>query len=273
MRFSDKAKYFTFGIAVTAVVVSFAARADKTIPIKFSEGDVISANVMNALLKRVSDTQGGFSSNNDLIGTWSCTSYTTRTDCTSAWTNYSPILMDLTQDVVITANGSILSFAAATTNLGDCTSLGPGRKTLDADVIGNNIALVNTASSLRTTAKITNLSPTSFHLDYAVNVPGDTFASCEKVSTVPSPADALTATVSGTSVTLTWTDNSTNETGFTVEYKTSDTGTWTSATTTTANETSYTVSGLTTGTYWFRVIATNGYGDAMSSSEVQAVIK
>jgi hypothetical protein len=94
----------------------------------------------------------------------------------------------------------------------------------------------------------------------------------DRKNTAPAPADAVTATVSGTSVALTWTDQSIDETGFKVQYKTSAKGSWTSASTTAANATSYTIAGLTAGTYWIRVIATNTYGDAISSSEVQAVL-
>jgi hypothetical protein len=95
----------------------------------------------------------------------------------------------------------------------------------------------------------------------------------EKNNVAPAPADALTATVSGTSVALAWTDQSTDETGFKVQYKTSAKGSWTTATTTAANATSYTISSLTAGKYWIRVIAKNSDGDAMSSSEVQAEVQ
>ena len=110
-------------------------------------------------------------------------------------------------------------------------------------------------------------------------MPQQEYVTCEKTLTPPAPADALTAKVSetttlanGTNVAITWTDQSTDETGFKVQYKTSAKGSWTTATTTAANVTSYTISGLTAGTYWIRVVAKNGNGDAMSSSEVQAVI-
>jgi hypothetical protein len=82
-------------------------------------------------------------------------------------------------------------------------------------------------------------------------------ANCTRTSTAPTPANALTATVSSTSVALTWVDQSSDETGFKVQRKTSATADWETITTTTANTTSYTNSGLTNGTYWFRVIATN----------------
>jgi len=95
----------------------------------------------------------------------------------------------------------------------------------------------------------------------------------DKANTPPAPVDGLTAAVSGASVALTWTDFSTDETGFKVQYKTSATGSWVTSTTTPANALSYTVNGLATGNYWFRVIATNSFGDSVSSSEVQGVVR
>jgi uncharacterized protein (DUF2141 family) len=74
-------------------------------------------------------------------------------------------------------------------------------------------------------------------------------------------------------VALAWTDQSADETGFKVQYKTSAKGSWTTATTTAANATSYTISSLTAGKYWIRVVAKNSDGDAMSSSEVQAEVQ
>lgn len=53
MRFTSKAKYFTFGGIATAVLVPLAIKAVETIPVTFAEGDVISASVINNLLKRV----------------------------------------------------------------------------------------------------------------------------------------------------------------------------------------------------------------------------
>ncbi len=73
-----------------------------------------------------------------------------------------------------------------------------------------------------------------------------------------------------TTLTVGWTDNSTDETGFKVQQST-DNATWTTITTTAANITSYNVVSLTTNTlYYFRVIATNTGGDAAASSSVSA---
>jgi hypothetical protein len=58
-----------------------------------------------------------------------------------------------------------------------------------------------------------------------------------------------------------------------VQRNTSAVGSWTDLQTTAASVTTYTDSGLIPGTYSYRVIATNNFGDAMSSSVVQAIIQ
>jgi hypothetical protein len=120
---------------------------------------------------------------------------------------------------------------------------------------------------------IKKINPTKFVWQINSSLPQQEYVTCEKTLAPPAPADAVTATVSGTSVALTWTDQSTDESGFKIQYKTSAKGSWTTATTTAANTTSYTLSSLTAGTYWIRVVAKNTNGDSMSSSEVQAVIQ
>jgi hypothetical protein len=120
---------------------------------------------------------------------------------------------------------------------------------------------------------IQRLNPDKFNWLSGSSSPKQEYSVCTKQSIAPAPANALSATVSGTSVALAWTDQSDDETGFKVQYKTSAKGSWTTATTTAANTTSYTLSSLTAGTYWIRVVAKNTNGDSMSSSEVQAVIQ
>ena len=67
---------------------------------------------------------------------------------------------------------------------------------------------------------------------------------------------------------LTWTDNSTNEDGFKIERKTGTTGTYAQIAVTGANVTSYTDSGLSdTTTYCYRLRAFNTAGDSAYSNE------
>ena len=270
MKYTQKTKYFVFGSLATAVLVPLAIYAVETIPVTFSEGDVISASVMNTVLKRVNDTQRGFANGDEIVGTWACTTYTVRTDCTNdfALTNAGQ-LYKKTQNVIFSKSGSTYSISADW-NPGNCTSTGPNTRTSDFEIYGTKL------TSFGGIQEIQKLTPNKFVWGINSGISGggvNSYAVCEKATQPPAPADVITATVSGTSVALAWTDQSTDETGFKVQYKTSAKGSWTTATTTAANATSYTISSLTKGKYWIRVIAKNSDGDAMSSSEVQAEVQ
>jgi hypothetical protein len=79
------------------------------------------------------------------------------------------------------------------------------------------------------------------------------------------PTNLQTPTVSSTSVTLTWTDNSTNETGFEVQRQrvTAPAVDWATVTVTAAGVSSYTDSGLSAGvTYNYRVRAVGTGGNS-----------
>src|SRR5262249_39669324 len=74
-------------------------------------------------------------------------------------------------------------------------------------------------------------------------------------------------------ITLTWTDNSTNESGFKIERKTGTTGTFAQVATVGANVTSYIDSNLTGGaTYCYRVRAYNITQDSGYTNEACATV-
>jgi hypothetical protein len=112
----------------------------------------------------------------------------------------------------------------------------------------------------------------------ASNAAGDSAYSNSDDATVTAPSGPaapsnLNATITnGDTANLTWTDNSTNETGFRIEKKTGAGGTWGTLTTKAANSTSHSDGALTANTYFYRVVAT-GSPDSAPSNEVVVVIR
>lgn len=80
--------------------------------------------------------------------------------------------------------------------------------------------------------------------------------------TIPiAPSNFTAASQGSTSIRVSWSDNSSDETGFKVERKAGANGTYATVTTTALNATSYTDSSLNAGTlYYYRLSALNGAG-------------
>src|SRR5204862_82448 len=81
---------------------------------------------------------------------------------------------------------------------------------------------------------------------------------------------AATAAANGRQVSLSWTDNATNESGFNV-YQSTDGVNFTSIATVGANVTAYTWTAAAPGTaYSFRVTASNAVGESVASNTATA---
>ena len=95
------------------------------------------------------------------------------------------------------------------------------------------------------------------------------------LSSIPVAPSGLTiTTVTSGSVSLAWTDNSNNETGFKIQRKLGATGGYATINTVAANATTYTDSdsALLDGTqYYYKVCATNSAGDSSYSNEVNGI--
>lgn len=285
MKYTQKTKYFVFGAVATFVCVPLILKAKETIKLTFQEGDVVSASVMNAVLDRIENATSSLKAD-DLVGTWTVTqivpyngqpgngscrgnnscNITGTTDAADAMTRYR------TDTVTITKSGSsynfsqanVSSFVDAHTNSASTGNVSVLAETVIFKNAGGGYSYYYAKKKGAEKIVLQDIQSASNAFNIVV---------LDKANIAPAPADALTAAVSGTSVALAWTDNSTDETGFKVQYKTNARGSWTTSTTTAANVTSYTASSLAAGKYWFRVVATNSNGDAISSSEVQAEVQ
>jgi RHS repeat-associated protein len=109
----------------------------------------------------------------------------------------------------------------------------------------------------------------------ATNSAGDsTYSNEASVNfVVPNAPSGLTATSSPLGgVSLGWTDNSSDETGFKLERKTGATGTYSQIAALVANTTSFSDSGVSAGfTYYYRIRSTNIVGDSAYSNEASVV--
>jgi hypothetical protein len=112
--------------------------------------------------------------------------------------------------------------------------------------------------------------------DNAGRVSGQSAQSCattgSSISSVPSSPSNLKATAASTSqMNLTWTDSSSNESGFGIDRASSVLGPWTQIATVGANVTSYSNAGLSSGSwYYYRVWAWNSSGSSAPSAVAAA---
>jgi hypothetical protein len=93
------------------------------------------------------------------------------------------------------------------------------------------------------------------------------------LSNLPLAPSGLTASVvSSSKISLAWSDNSNNETGFIISRKTGSGGTYADIHTTSENITTWSDTAVVDGTqYYYKVRATNSAGDSPNSNEVNGI--
>jgi hypothetical protein len=260
MKYTQKTKYFIYGAIAAAVLAPLVTFAVKTIPVTFSEGDVLSASVMNSLMNRIENATSPLTTD-DLVGTWTITqivpfdgqpgngSCRQNNSCNITGMNDAAdnLTRSRTDTLTITKSGTtyaysqsnVSSFVAAHTNTADSGTLSVVAETIIFKNSTGGFAYYYAKKKSADKVVLQDIQSSSGSFNMVI---------LDKNNTPPAPANALTATMSGTSVALAWTDQSDDEAGFKVQYKTSAKGSWTTATTTAANATSYTITGLTAGT-------------------------
>jgi hypothetical protein len=261
------------GAGIAVGVVSHAT--DSTIPYSFKDGQVISADTMNDLFARLQNVVVGFSSENELYGAWTCTTYdadsTALTSINSAPSgagaknftfDNATGLYSMTQTWTFGSNGSngtILNttnntkFGGANANItGACpsaTSINYSAKVIQSTLLVSGLA-GGCAAGNGQALQLQKNSPYQFH-----TVSGQTFISCVAVNQPPNIPTGLAAAVSGSGVNLSWTDASNGSaTGFTILKKVS--GAYTSIGTVSSGTTSFTDSSGAAGAL-YRVQANN----------------
>ena len=257
-------------------------------PHRFSAGDTISADMMNEIFDYIKNANKMISAS-ELIGTWSCTIYTQTSGC--------PLLSTLGTDSLFRYNSTTLvmiddedgtySYTSTIPNIFNCADDSDNGTGLGNWVVKNNVLFVDVYKwgikgdpSLEAQlgfVKLKKVSNTRLLMESEQAKP--VFAECEKqnippiaptldnVTQIPATSD------SGYRVSLTWTDNSTDETGFKVLRKDTLTGSFSTVTTTAADATSYIDTVTEAKKYWYRVSATNSIGDSTRSKVIPVVVE
>lgn len=266
MKLTQKTKYFVYGSLVTALSVPLAIKAADTITTVFQEGDVISATVINDIFSRINMVQRGFSSNDEITGTWMCKTYSSFSQeldrCEKSGSNrlFKSGLIQF--DPV---NNSV--FMQNVWPYNDCSARNITR---NYDVIAGNVFA---GSDL---FEVKMRSPSEIVLSS-----GNTIVHCNKSDVAPVAPNNLTASSLNKNVTLSWINQGTNQISLKIQRKLVENlsveGAIQSQSFVTVAEidgtlTSYTDTVTQAATYQYRVISANAYGDSMSSSVIETIV-
>ena len=245
--------------------------------IDLNPGDVISADMVKDIFQRISNVTSGITPN-ELNGLWQCR--TTIADIGS-FNGFSPdsdgMTSTMTQDInfqkqsddtfiitfpnFITAasdNGALVDGGAYASGSSCKGKLLEGAKILTTHNGGTTCAIANRVSNINKVSRSCLVWDVSSVLGQSTT--------CEIKSRVPLAPTDLTATLSGSSVSLSWTAGDSNTASYTLKAKTSNTGTY-SDVITENNGTTFTDT-LSSGTKWYRVYGINSAGTSTGSNVV-----
>ena len=243
-------KFLISSLLATLIMIPaeiFAADFDT--PHTFSAGDTISADMMNELFL-VLKSLGKDLSSSDLVGTWNITNTTNVGNSMTGGTSNDANGMTKTRtDTVTFSDDGDGSFSWSQTNYssflrhcGDvtnnCSNAGSGHY-----AIINGIALFqDTVNYGNDVGKWLILGKGNIQIIMVSGLESNNtdiyMVKLDKINLPPTTPATLTASASGKTVSLAWTDSSTDETGFKVLRKNSLTGSYSTVTTTSADATS-----------------------------------
>ena len=245
---------------------------------EFKEGDVISAATFNQIfgtLQKLNRTPVDA----DLVGTWSCNAITTRN--TDGWTNKGAFFQLENAQVTLTSSGSSSSIespyaisTSAPSPFKRTSGAFSGVYSLFDNMIFTKISgetdsrifLVDIKSETKIDFIFQETSAQSFPATYA------SYISCNSAIAVPAAPTSTTATNAQTTVNVTWTDQSSDETGFKI-YRRLSTATEATQLATAVTASPYVDSTLTEGqTAYYSVSAYNANGESAKSRVVAATL-
>ena len=240
---------------------------------RLQDGDVISADVFNDILDRIELTLKSASAS-DLVGTWdviqticpsgglgNCISLSV----TGAGTAVDNLYRQRADTVTFSDDGDG-TFSFQTSNYCAFVRSGAGNSPCSGGyaVVDGRFILNSGGFAAYTFRKVSNT-----RIVLSINANGSAsfnIIRLDKKNLAPNPPTALSASLSGSSVSLSWTASEGGATSYTVKAKTSATGTYSDVVTNNSG-TTYTDT-LSSGTKWYRVFAVNSDGTSIGSNVV-----
>ena len=274
----------SFLLATLIMMPNEIFAADYETPHEFSAGDTLSADMMNELFDYIKEKNSSMTIDK-VIGYWDCEKYagSNYSNWTSAYSHYSYVGSDnlwrsIKLELQIKDDGDdTFSWSSATYNAFHldynqndiCDGSGQISLYFDKFTINGNKCNGSTFTNYFS-VKIISKNRIIIEQVGSTNSPS---LMCDKKNLPPTTPATFTASASGKTVSLAWTDNSTDETGFKVLRKDSLTGSYSTITTTSADATSYSDTVTAAGSYWYRVSATNTNGDSVASKMVKVDVE
>ena len=246
----------------------------------FSSGDVLSADMFNELFTYIKESREAIDYDY-LIGSWACTSMHNTgigTTTVSGLSRDSENLYDKLSSTITFSDDGDNTYSLTTSSpnpfIWDNASsysaaFATNLNTFFLQTPNNSGGLVSTFFNLSKFSK----NKFAFNLGYSDNNKVMQNIVCDRNNIPPTTPATFTASASGMTVSLAWTDNSTDETGFKVLRKDSLEGSFSTVTTTSADATSYSDTVTDAKSYWYRVSATNSNGDSVASKMVKVVVE
>ncbi len=239
------------GVGALAVGGSFAI--DSAVPFTFEDGQIISADVMNDIFAKLKNTTVGFESIAELNGAWSCVQYDVSANAGANGMPGANFVQNATTGVfegnntwtfttsgnatTLTTTGYLVGgMLSSQNNTGTCAS-NTGNTSYDYSVtlaegyllLGKKTMLagcVTTPAALQ----IQKVSPYKFKYPTSSG-----FGICTKQNQPPAIPTNLTVDAGS----LTWTDNSSDETAFVIMKKAASSSGWSEIASVSANATQY----------------------------------
>ena len=277
------------------VVMSYASAGDYETPHRFKPGDVISADVMNEIFDYIESSKKTITAA-DLVGQWRCAKFMSAYPNDSANNNIPPGYQWSKNKFFISIDGIQLNIAANSdgslnwnspsrnamnfifVNQGSstdgCAGYGIIESMYDAFAVSSNNCNLQDISfpTYLWGMDVKRISKTRIKIIVA-NSSNPAMLLCDLQNVPPKSPEIISSSSSGPAIILAWNSNSSDATIFKVLRKDDLNGSFFVIGTTGASSTSYFDVVSAAGTYWYRVVASNGSGDSLGSNVVMIKVE